>query len=114
MIQLHANSSILVATEPSDFRKGIDGFQAVCRYQLDHDPASGTIFVFINRSKTMIRALVYELNGYWLMTKRLSKGKFRNWPISGSSVSTIQAKQLRALLLSNGPANTVIKKINAN
>jgi hypothetical protein len=42
----------------------------------------GTLFVFINRSKTMVRTLAYDGTGFWLMTKRLSKGKFQGWPKS--------------------------------
>lgn len=67
---------ILQAINPADFRCGIDGFVAICRRQLAQDPRSGILFVFINRNKTMIRALSYDGTGFWLMTKRLSKGKF--------------------------------------
>lgn len=98
MIQLTAETSILIATEPADFRRGIDGLAAVCQLKLAQEPRSGTLFVFINRSKTMIRALSYDGTGFWLMTKRLSKGKFQGWPRSGNAVNQLQAKQLRALL----------------
>ncbi|MBT7408154.1 MAG: IS66 family insertion sequence element accessory protein TnpB, partial [Methylococcales bacterium] len=50
----------------------------MCRHEFDKNPKNGFIFVFINRSKTMVRLLAYEHNGFWLMTKRLSKGKFRH------------------------------------
>lgn len=99
MIQLHANSVILLATQPADFRKGIDGMQALCQLELNCQPRSGTLFVFINRGKTMIRALVYDGSGFWLMTKRLSKGKFHGWPSNEFLVNPFNAKQLRALLL---------------
>ena len=46
----------------------------------------------------MIRILVYEHNGYWLMTKRLSKGRYRGWPRAGEPISALQAVQLRQLL----------------
>jgi len=98
MIQLSANSQILVATSPQDFRKGIDGFAHLCRNKFEQNPRSGLVFVFINRSKTMVRLLAYEHNGYWLMTKRLSKGKFCGWPNSGQPIAPIVAKQLRQLL----------------
>lgn len=103
MIQLHANTAILLATQPADFRKGIDGIQAICQSQLNCDSRSGTLFVFINRNKTMVRALAYDGTGFWLMTKRLSKGKFRGWPKSLQAVNVIEAKQLRTLLLGNSP-----------
>jgi len=98
MIQLSAQSTILLAIQPQDFRKGIDGFVQVCRQVFEQNPKNGHIFVFINRSKTMVRLLVYETNGYWLMTKRLSKGKFLAWPKNHQALNRMMAKQLRQLL----------------
>jgi transposase len=66
----------VIATQPADFQCGIDGLVAVCKRRLASKPRSGRLFVFINRNKTILGALVYENNGFWLMTKRLSKGKF--------------------------------------
>ncbi len=53
----------------------------------------------------MVRLLAYEHNGYWLMTKRLSKGRFLNWPISEHAMTALMAKQLRQLLR-NEPTDT--------
>jgi transposase len=97
MIQLTAKTIILLARTPADFRCGIDGLAAQCRLQLKHDPSCGTLFVFINRSKTMIRTLVYDGSGFWLMTKRLSKGKFSGWPTTGI-INPVAAAELRQLL----------------
>jgi transposase len=104
MILLTASTPILLATRAADFRKGIDGLVAVCRGELEKDPRSGTYFVFINRSRTMIRVLVYDGTGYWLMTKRLSKGRFAGWPKSASAISGLDAKQLRVLISGHDPA----------
>jgi transposase len=98
MIHLTSNTHILIATHPADFRQGIDGLAAVCKQRLACEPRSGTLFVFINRNKTMIRALVYENNGFWLMTKRLSKGKFSGWPTANQPITPMAAKYLRQLL----------------
>lgn len=98
MIHLTASTPIQIATEACDFRKGIDGFVALCQYGLQQNPRSGTLYVFINRRATMIRILAYETNGYWLMTKRLSEGKFRGWPRQQSNLSQLAAHQLRQLL----------------
>jgi len=38
---------------------------------------SGTVFVFRNRRRTAIKALVYDGQGFWLCHKRLSSGRFR-------------------------------------
>ena len=108
MIHLTANTSILVAMQPVDFRKGIDGFVALCQYSLQQSPRSGTLFVFRNRASTMIRILAYDGNGFWLMTKRLSTGRFRGWPVSDQSIGSLQAVQLRQLLTGavNQPFNS--------
>lgn len=106
MILLTTNTPILLAIQPADFRCGIDGFVAICRRQLAQDPRSGILFVFINRNKTMIRALSYDGTGFWLMTKRLSKGKFAHWPSGKKTITAMQAKDLR-LLLSAAPRVTV-------
>jgi len=80
MIQVTPQMRILVAVEPADFRRGIDGLARLCREELAQDPFSGAAFVFRNRRRTSIRVLVYDGQGYWLATKRLSTGRFRFWP----------------------------------
>ena len=52
MIQLTAQMRILVAVEPVDFRRGIDGLCRLCRQALATDPFSGAVFVFRSRSGT--------------------------------------------------------------
>ncbi len=97
MIRLASDSQILIASSAQDFRKGIGGFAGLCRNHFKQNPQSGIVYVFINRSKTMVRLLAYEHNGYWLMTKRLSKGKFLAWPKSEHAMTPVMAK-LRQLL----------------
>jgi len=103
MVPLTSQSRILVATQPADFRKGIDGFVAQCRDVLQSNPRSGALFVFINRRRTMVRILVYEGHGYWLMTKRLSKGTFQGWPTTDEPLSAVLATQLRQLVQGQEP-----------
>ena len=49
----------------------------------------------------MIRVLAYDGTGFWLMTKRLSKGRFQGWPRSAQRVEPVAATRLRALLKGN-------------
>ena len=100
MIHLTHETVIQLALQPLDFRKGIDGVVAVCRDQLAQDPRSGQLFVFFNRSRTMLRVLVYEGNGFWLMSKRLSKGRFPrlNVKAAPSLLRQIASRELRQLL----------------
>ncbi len=104
MIQLTPHMRILVATEPADFRKGIDGLARLCREQLRQDPFQGALFVFRNRRATAIKILVYDGQGFWLCQKRLSKGRFPWWPQHVSAAAqTLQAHQLTVLLSGGDP-----------
>ena len=66
MLQLTPQSRIFVATEPVDFRKGIDGLAAVCRQALGDNPLEGAVSVFRNRAGTALKLLLYDGQGYWL------------------------------------------------
>src|SRR5262245_52718909 len=49
MLQITPHMKILVAVEPVDFRRGMDGLAQWCRAKLQHDPFTGAVFVFRNR-----------------------------------------------------------------
>jgi transposase len=107
MIAVTPHMRILLATDPVDFRKGIDGLAGVCRNILDADPFSGYVFVFVNRRRSSIKILVYDGQGFWLCTKRLSKGRFGWWPaVSGSMITTLEAYQLTALIWNGNPSGS--------
>jgi transposase len=107
MMQLTPQMRILVAVEPQDFRKGIDGLCRVCRDVLSSDPFSGAVFVFRNRRRTCIRLLAYDGQGFWLCHKRLSAGRFRHWPERAGSVRLeLLAHEVQVLLRGGNPAAT--------
>lgn len=104
MIQVTPHMRILVAVEPADFRRGIDGLARLCRQELSADPFSGAIFVFRNRRGTAVKLLCYDGQGFWLAQKRLSKGRFRFWPVGGiDGAQTLEAHQLQLLLSGGDP-----------
>ena len=102
MIQITPHMRICVMIEAADFRKGIDSLAASCRKVLSEDPFSGNVFVFRNRRKTAIKLLVYDGQGFWLLHKRLSKGKFSWWPEKFDSASVELAAYELQLLIWNG------------
>ena len=70
-------------------RKGIDAIAQLCREKLNADPFSGYLFIFRSRSGTAIRILQYDGQGFWLATKRLSKGRFPWWPTGAEPARTL-------------------------
>lgn len=106
MNQVTPLTKILVAVEPADFRKGIDGLCRLCRVMGVDDPFSGALFVFRNRRATAIKILAYDGQGFWLCQKRMSQGKFRHWPSRGQDDETMKAllaHQLHVLLAGGDP-----------
>ena len=103
MIQIAPQMRILVAVEAIDFRNGIDGLARICKSTLQKDPFSGCLFIFRNRRKTAIKCLAYDGQGFWLMQKRLSSGKFRFWPDDEAAAKRFEAHELQVLLAAGNP-----------
>jgi transposase len=80
MLQLTPQSRIFLAVEPIDFRAGIDRLATFCRQRLAQNPLEGAVYVFRNRRSTALKLLLYDGQGFWLCTKRLSQGRFQWWP----------------------------------
>lgn len=108
MLAITPQMKILVAIEPADFRKGIDGLVRLCREALGEDPFAGTVFCFRNRRKTAIKVLMYDGQGFWLCQKRLSESRFAWWPSAGDDARTKQlaAHQLAVLFSAGNPERT--------
>jgi len=104
MIQITPQMRVLVAVDPIDFRRGIDGLARVCRESLGADPFSGAIFVFRSKRGTAVKLLVYDGQGFWLCHKRLSQGRFGWWPSrSDAAAAPLRAHELAVLLSAGDP-----------
>ena len=103
LIQITPQLRILVAVEAIDGRKGIDSIAQLCREKLDVDPFSGCLFIFRSRRGTAIKLLAYDGQGFWLATKRLSKGRFKWWPSGSEPARTLRAHQAQLLLAAANP-----------
>ena len=112
MLSIAPQMRILVAVEPADFRKGIDGLAGLCRNVLREDPFSGGVFVFRNRRATAIKILVYDGQGFWLCQKRLSKGRFQWWPESAAAaVRELDARDLQLVVWNGDPTRGAMKPL---
>lgn len=103
LIQIAPQFRILVAIEAIDGRKGIDAIARLCREKLNADPFSGCVFIFRTRRGTAIKLLAYDGQGFWIATKRLSKGRFQWWPTGTEAARTLRAHQAQLLLAAADP-----------
>jgi transposase len=98
---------ILVAIEPADFRRGIDGLARLCQDTLQQDPFAGAVFVFRNRRGTALKVLTYDGQGFWLCHKRLSRGRFPWWPrATDRGAQRLAAHELAVLFSAGNPTRT--------
>lgn len=103
MIQIPANANVIVMHDALSFRNGIDGTAAVARLVMKVEPMSGAFFVFRNKQRHMLRILYFDGGGYWLCTRRLSKGTFTAWPEGEGVCSPLLARELQILIWGGDP-----------
>ena len=98
MFGLGLATKIYVAVEAVDMRKGFEGLYGLVRDQLGADPLGGHLFLFSNRTRTRLKALVWDGSGLWVCAKRLEKGRFR-WPeAAGRHSVTMRSEELAMLV----------------
>lgn len=81
----------------TDMRKAINGLTAIVQRKMSADPFSGSLFLFCNRQRDLLKAVWWDNTGFWLCQKRLEKDKFP-WPQDESAVCEITTDQLLMLL----------------
>jgi transposase len=97
MLSLGGNHRVFLSRSPVDFRKAHDGLCSVIRDEFRDDPFAGDVFVFFNRAKDRIKLVVWDRNGFWLLYKRLEKGRFP-FAVSGAGRVEIEQGQLAMIL----------------
>jgi transposase len=91
------NVSVYLATAPVDMRRSFDGLAEHVRVFLGHDPLSGSLFVFSNRSRERVKILWWDRDGLAIYYKRLERGTFQ-FPSSDQKTVAIDSAQLLRLL----------------
>ena len=87
----------------TDMRKGIDSLSGMVTNELQKNPFTGDLFIFINRRKNQIKMLHWQGDGFALFYKRLEKGTYE-FP-SGESLNAE-----RLLFLLQGVVLKSVKK----
>jgi transposase len=78
-------------------RKSFDALSGLVRSELGANPLSGSLFVFCNRRRTMVKVLYWASDGFAIWYKRLEQGCF-TLPHMSSSDTRIDRRQLSMLL----------------
>ena len=100
MLTLPPAVRVHVATEPVDMRRSFHGLAAAVRGQMQLEPGSGHLFVFLNRRANLLKAIFWDRTGYAILAKKLSQGTFA-MPVEvpeGARQVTVSGAQLGLML----------------
>jgi transposase len=78
-------------------RNGFDGLSGIVRNHLKKDPVSGDIFIFLNKTRTHIKLLYWDGDGFALFYKRLERGRY-TLPAHNGLSKQIKREELLMLL----------------
>jgi len=97
MILGKSGTRVYIALGPTDMRKSINGLSLLVEEQFDLDLFSGSMFVFCNRKRDLVKILYWSGNGFCIWLKRLEEDLFR-WPELEQEVMEIDQAALSWLL----------------
>lgn len=99
MFSLTATHRYYLYRPATDMRKGFDGLSGLVRNDLDQDPMSGDVFIFLNRRRTHMKLLVWEESGFVVYYKRLERGRFEYPEVGHSGQSAVISWQQLMLIV---------------
>lgn len=97
MLGLSSNLRYFLCCQSIDLRNGFDGLAGIVRNHLKNDPLSGDVFIFLNKTRTHIKLLYWDGDGFALFYKRLERGRYAS-TLHNSPSKQIKREELLMLL----------------
>lgn len=88
---------IYIVTGYTDMRRGINGLAAIIHRNYHIDPCSSYLFLFCGKRCDRIKALLWEPDGFVMLYKVLSNGRYQ-WPRNSSEVKPLTKEQFTWLM----------------
>jgi transposase len=98
---ISSNTRMFLYNFPADMRQGFDGLSGLVTNKLGQNPLSGDIFIFINRTRNLVKILVWDQTGFAIWHKRLEQGTFE-MPKIEQSQSSIEISRQKLMLILEG------------
>lgn len=93
----------------TDMRKGFDGLYGLVVGELRRDPATGEVYIFINKRRNQLKILHWEQGGFVLYFKRLERGTFEQI-VFDENQKSYQVSWTQLVMLVEGVSIKNIKK----
>lgn len=98
MLALSDATRYFLYRPPADMRKGFYSLAALVTEQMQGNPLSGDIYIFLSRRRNHIKLLRWEGDGFALYSKRLEQGTYE-LPVPGEeNAFLITHRQLLLIL----------------
>ena len=81
----------------TDLRKASNGLTVIIQEGMKQDPFSGSVYLFCNRERKLLKAVYWDKTGFWLSQKRLEQEKFP-WPQTMEAARELSWEELKMLL----------------
>jgi len=88
---------IFIRPGTTDLRKAANGLSVIVQERIKQDPFSGSVYLFCNRERKLLKAIYWDKTGFWLSQKRLEKNRFP-WPCDESEARELTVEELQMLL----------------
>jgi transposase len=90
---------VLLAAQPVDLRKSIDGLANIVRSGWHEDVYAGHLFVFVSRRRDRVKILTWDSGGFVVFYKRLEQGRFKLPSFHDDSLGAILGSADLSMLL---------------
>lgn len=97
MKKAHDFPKIYLYRPPTDMRKQGLGLAKLTEEIMDKKPFSGSLFLFCNRRRDIIKALCFDKAGFCVWCKKLDQNRFP-WPGKESGTVSISAKDFDLII----------------
>lgn len=82
----------------TDMRKGPAALAYIVQEEMGLPAFGKSVFVFCGRSRRTVKAIVWDRNGWWVLSKRLQCGMGFKWPESREEALKVGAGDLAGML----------------
>lgn len=113
MFSLTPATRIFVCCKPIDMRKSFNGLFALVRSQFQHDPYSGSLFLFRSKRGNFIKLLWWDVDGFAIFAKKLEIGTFRFPPVRfvNGEYQQIEIERSDLMMLLEGIDSDSVKRL---
>ena len=90
-------TDVFIYREPVDMRKGNDGLSSLVENSMNLELLSGSIFLFVNKTRKLCKALYFDGSGLVIIHKRMEVGSIMPF-LSFGPVQKVTISELALLI----------------